>query len=58
MVEETELAIALGIRNAPTVVLFQQQQEQARIAGLKPKNNIWIWYSSSSEYCFQQSNTL
>ncbi|NJQ97474.1 MAG: thioredoxin, partial [Hydrococcus sp. CSU_1_8] len=37
MVEETELAIALGIRNAPTVVLFQQQQEQARIAGLKPK---------------------
>jgi thioredoxin-like negative regulator of GroEL len=27
----------LGIRNAPTVVLFKQQQELARIAGLKPK---------------------
>jgi thioredoxin 1 len=37
IVEETEMAIALGIRNAPTVVLFKQQQEIARIAGLKPK---------------------
>ncbi|MCU0532454.1 MAG: thioredoxin domain-containing protein [Hydrococcus sp. Prado102] len=37
LVEETKMAIALGIRNAPTVVLFKQQQEIARIAGLKPK---------------------
>jgi thioredoxin 1 len=37
IVEETQLAIELGIRNAPTVVLFKQQQELARIAGLKPK---------------------
>lgn len=37
MVEEPELAIDMGVRNAPTVVLFKQQQELARIAGLKPK---------------------
>jgi thioredoxin 1 len=37
MVEDPELTVDLGIRNAPTVVLFKQQQELARIAGLKPK---------------------
>jgi len=29
LVEETEMAIELGIRNAPTVVLFKQKQELA-----------------------------
>ncbi len=37
MSEEPELAINFGVRSAPTIVLFKQQQILAQIAGLKPK---------------------
>lgn len=37
MTEETDLAIELGIRNVPTVVLFKGDRVIEKIAGLKPK---------------------
>jgi thioredoxin 1 len=35
--EEPELAMELGVRSAPTVVLFQGTTVTERIIGLKPK---------------------
>ncbi|WP_448572760.1 thioredoxin family protein [Trichothermofontia sp.] len=37
MTEEPELAMELGIRSAPTVVLFRKQNILEKVAGLKPK---------------------
>ncbi|MCY7273816.1 MAG: thioredoxin fold domain-containing protein [Phormidesmis sp. CAN_BIN44] len=37
MTEDPELAMALGVRSAPTVVLFKKTTVLERIAGLKPK---------------------
>ncbi|MBW4623687.1 MAG: thioredoxin fold domain-containing protein [Cyanosarcina radialis HA8281-LM2] len=37
LTEEPELAMELGVRSAPTVVLFQGTAVLERIAGLKPK---------------------
>jgi thioredoxin-like negative regulator of GroEL len=37
MTEDPEFAMELGVRSAPTVVLFQGTQILERIAGLKPK---------------------
>jgi len=37
MTEDPELAMELGVRSAPTVVLFKKTTILERIAGLKPK---------------------
>jgi thioredoxin-like negative regulator of GroEL len=37
MTEEPDLAIALGIRSVPTVVLFKGDRQLEKIVGLKPK---------------------
>lgn len=37
MAEDPELAMELGVRSAPTVVLFKKTTVLERIAGLKPK---------------------
>jgi thioredoxin-like negative regulator of GroEL len=37
LTEEPELAMELGVRSAPTVVLFKGAKVLERIAGLKPK---------------------
>ncbi|MEA5486933.1 MULTISPECIES: thioredoxin family protein [Pseudanabaena] len=37
MTEEPDLAIKLGVRSAPTVVLFKGDRLIEKIAGLKPK---------------------
>jgi len=37
MTEDPELAMELGVRSAPTVVLFKKTTVLERIAGLKPK---------------------
>jgi thioredoxin 1 len=37
MTEDPDLAIELGVRSAPTVVLFKGEAILERIAGLKPK---------------------
>jgi len=37
MTEDPELAMALGVRSAPTVVLFKKTTVLEQIAGLKPK---------------------
>lgn len=37
MTEDPELAIELGVRSAPTVVLFKGEEVLEKIAGLKPK---------------------
>ncbi|WP_017302915.1 thioredoxin family protein [Spirulina subsalsa] len=37
LTEEPDLAITLGVRSAPTVVLFQGTDVIERIVGLKPK---------------------
>ncbi len=37
MTEEPELAMALGVRSAPTVILFRGKDILDKIVGLKPK---------------------
>ncbi|MDV2992222.1 MAG: Thioredoxin 1 [Chroococcidiopsis sp. SAG 2025] len=37
MTEDPELAIELGVRSAPTVVLLKGEEVVERIAGMKPK---------------------
>lgn len=37
LTEDPELAIELGVRSAPTVVLFKGEEVVEKIAGLKPK---------------------
>ena len=37
MTEDPELAMEVGVRSAPTVVLFKKTTILERIAGLKPK---------------------
>ncbi|WP_199245561.1 co-chaperone YbbN [[Phormidium] sp. ETS-05] len=37
MTEEPDMAISLGVRNVPTVVLFKGETVLEKIAGLKPK---------------------
>ncbi|WP_421654424.1 thioredoxin family protein [Leptothermofonsia sp. ETS-13] len=37
MIEDPEFAMELGVRSAPTVVLFKQATVVERIVGLKPK---------------------
>ncbi|MEB3180416.1 MAG: thioredoxin domain-containing protein [Nostocaceae cyanobacterium] len=37
MAQEPELAIELGVRSAPTVVLFKGEKVVEQISGLKPK---------------------
>jgi thioredoxin-like negative regulator of GroEL len=37
MTEDPELVIELGVRSAPTVVLFKGETVMEKIAGLKPK---------------------
>lgn len=37
MTEEPDLAIELGVRSAPTVILFKGDRQIEKIAGLKPK---------------------
>jgi thioredoxin 1 len=37
MTEDPELAVELGVRSVPTVVLFKRNQLIDRIVGLKPK---------------------
>ena len=37
MTEEPDLAISLGVRSVPTVVLFKGDRQLEKIVGLKPK---------------------
>lgn len=37
---ETELAKRLGIRSMPTLILFENGQEVARMIGARPKNEV------------------